>query len=158
MNWYFPVCHSTLSEVTLIFIRRSRLCVNFQVLFKSAVNGAQTPSAAPAARMIARPVWRENYKSNTPGDLFSFCVMSMHKTSRRNFNQMKYLPPSLCFLSGRTAHVDWVDSCGSTHEHELQHVCTANTRVHTCNTLLRGGIPLQFSTPGDLNLHPCRYT
>lgn len=42
INWYFPVRSSSLSEVTLIFIHRSRLCVNFRDLFKSALNGAQT--------------------------------------------------------------------------------------------------------------------
>lgn len=41
--------------------------VNVKVLFKSLLNGAQTPSATPAVRMIARPVWNENYKSDTPG-------------------------------------------------------------------------------------------
>lgn len=122
MNWYFPACHSTLSEVTLIFIHRSGLCVNFQVLFKSVLKGAQTPSAALAARMIARPVWRENYKSNTPGDLSSFCVMSMHKTSRSNFIQMKYFP--LCFIVC-AACIDWIDECSSTY-----------VQARRCNILL----------------------
>lgn len=128
MNWYFPVCHSTLSEVTLIFIHHSRLCVNFQVLFKSLLNGAQTPSAALAARMIARPVWRENYKSNTPGDLFSFCVMSMHKTAWSDFIQMKYFPPSLCccFFFMCAAYIVQKKLCSSTYEHEIS-ACLINT-------------------------------
>lgn len=120
MNWYFPVCHSPLSEVTLIFIHCSRLCVNFPSLIQICSEWSTNPSAGLAARMIARPVWRENYKSNTPGYLFSFCVMSIHKTSRNNFVQMKYFPSSICvFLFCAVAHINQVDSCGFTRVHEL---------------------------------------
>lgn len=148
MNWYFPVCQSTLSEVTLIFIRRSGLRVNFQVLFKSALNGAQTPSAALAARMIARPVWRENYTSNTPGDLPSFCTASASGTSWRNLlTKMKSLPSSsLCFACA-------VRLRSMQSLHEAPQLCGKHANV--CLRCTFGEIPLLFFDRGDLNLLPC---
>lgn len=124
MNWYFPVCQSTLSEVTLIFIRRSGLRVNFQVLFKSALNGAQTPLAAPAARMIARPVWRENYKSNTPGDLPSFHATSASAASWRNLPLKWNLRCCHLFVLLAAKDVDRLSRFVKLHN------CTANMHCH----------------------------
>lgn len=143
MNWYFPVCLSTLSEVTLIFIRRSGIRVNFQVLFKSALNGAQTPSAAPAARMIARPVWRENYKSNTPGDLPSFHATSASATSCRNLPSKWNLRRRHLFVLLAAKDVDRL------RRFVKLRYCTVNTQTCACNALL-GRSHYNFSTPVTL--------
>lgn len=151
MNWYFPVCQSALSEVTFIFIHRSGLRVNFQVLFKSALNGAQTPSAAPAARMIARPVWRENYKSNTPGDLPSFRTTSASGTSWRNLlTEIKSLPSSFLCLAGGVR----LQSMQSPREDPQLRGKHANV----CLRCTFGEIPLHFFDLHDLNLLPCCHT
>lgn len=99
-----------------IHTSQQALC-QFPSLIQICSEWSTNPSAVLAARMIARPVWRENYKSNSPGDLFSFCVMSMHKTSLSNFDQMKYFPPSLCFLCAayRLSRFMQLDTCMNSH-------------------------------------------
>lgn len=105
MNWYFPVCHSTLSEVTLIFIHPSRLRVNFPSHIQICSEWSANPLVVSAARMMARPVWRENYKRNAPGDPFSLHgVWWCPCTDILDFVQMKSFffsfPPYLCSIYG----------------------------------------------------------
>lgn len=144
MNWYFPECHSSLSEVTLIFIHRSRLCVNFPSLIQIYSEWSTNPSAVLTARMIARPVWRENYKSNTPRIFFhsAWCQCTRHLTA--------YSPKLSIFLGFfvfDAAPIYSGDSCSCTHESLHKQPCSLLlARLH-CNPW-----------PCDLNLHPCGYT
>lgn len=113
-----------------IHTSQQALC-QFPSLIQICSEWSANPSALLAARMIARPVWRENYNSNTPGDLFSFCVMSLHKTSWSNFIQMKYFPPSLFFVVVVLCSMYGLSRlCCLTHVHELTWECLHGKRTH----------------------------
>lgn len=71
--------HSVRGDID-IHTSQQALC-QFPSLIQICSEWSTNPSAMPSARMMACPVWRENYKRNTPGDLFSFCAVSMHQMS-----------------------------------------------------------------------------
>lgn len=128
-----------------IHTSQQALC-QFPSLIQICSEWSTNPSAGLAARMIARPVWRENYKSNTPGDLFSFCVISMHKkTSWRYVIHMKYFPPSTFLYSSMYRLSRFMQP-------KTWHMVS----IHTFPIYFRED-PITILDPCDLNLYPYHY-
>lgn len=98
-----------------IHTSQQALC-QFPSLIQICSEWSTNPSAVLAERMIARPVWRENYKSNTPGNPFSFRMMSVHR-HRGAILSERSIFVFLCFLCA--AYMHGADSCSLTNVHEF---------------------------------------
>lgn len=96
INWYFPLSHSTPSEVTLIFMHHSRLRVNFQDLFKSARSAAQTLQRRLLWRWLC-VLFEEKITRAIHRGIFSHSAGCLH-TSRSDLIQMSCFLRSLSFL------------------------------------------------------------
>ena len=137
MNWYFPVRHPAPSEVTLIFIHRSRLCVNFSTFYSNLFWKEHKPLSSAGCEDDSPVLFEEKItKAIHPGIFPSFCVMSVHKTSRSNLVQMKYFPPFLRVFTVQHIEYEW-SSCAhqdtSMNSHEMPFMVKPTHQMHTCN-------------------------
>ena len=125
MNWYFPVCHSSLSEVTLIFIHRSRLCVNFKSYSNVFWMEHKPHSRAGCEDDSTSCLKRKLQEQYTRGSLLILCDVNAQHISKQFCPNEEFFSISLFFEQ----HIDW-EARRHLHEHTKMY-CLSSKKIHT---------------------------